>query len=72
MSTTQAARMLVIGSKPVKPGPGQRRLRYDTGKYRRSLVGKQCHAFSGTVAVWCFRGKDAEGPYYGLMCITKE
>jgi len=61
---------LRIGNKAVKPGPGQERMRYDLGKYRRNAAGLIIDAHEGTTAVWCFRSKDADGPYYGLMCIS--
>ena len=61
---------LRIGNRAVKPGPGQLRMRYDLGKYKRNAAGLIIDAHEGTVAVWCFRGKDADGPYYGLMCVT--
>lgn len=60
-----------IGSKPVAPGPGQMKIRYDLGKYKRSLVGEVVDACDGTVAIWCYRGKDSDGPYYALMCVTR-
>lgn len=61
---------LRIGNRSVKPGPNQEKLRYDRGKYRRSLAGAVIDACKGTTAVWCFRSKDADGPYYGLMCVS--
>lgn len=63
---------LKIGSKPVKPSQGEMKIRYDLGKYASSPIGRTIEAPADTVAVWGFRGKDSDGPYWGLMCVTKQ
>lgn len=66
-----ATNTLRIGNKAAKPALGQVRMRFDRAKYRRNIAGLCVDAPDDTTAVWCFRGKDSDGPYYGLMCVTK-
>ena len=64
-------KQVTIGSKAVKPGPDEVKMRYDLGKYENSPIGKTVEVYSDVRAIWGFRGKDQDGSYWGLMCVTK-
>jgi hypothetical protein len=60
-----------IGNKAVRPTANQVKIRYDLGKYAKNPAGLVIDAHDGVSAIWAFRGKDKDGPYYGLMCVSR-
>ena len=48
-----------------------RKDRFDRGKYKETIIGKDCPCGEDVRLIWAERRKDKDGPYFALFCLSK-